>query len=76
MMTTEYRIIDLQAEVIDPEPKTVKAVTPEGAAKIALGVELVRSGSQRDLRARVYYQHPGQPTNMVRLYTKAADRTG
>jgi hypothetical protein len=73
-MTTEYRVIDLQTETIDPEPKTVKAGSPEKAAELALGLELVRSGSKQDLHARVYCQHPGQPLTMVRLYTKVADR--
>jgi hypothetical protein len=73
-MATEYRVIDLQTETIDPEPKTVKASSPEEAVRLALGLDLVRSGSKRDLRARVYCQYPGRPTTMVRLYTKAADR--
>lgn len=73
-MATEYRIIDLRTEVTDPEPKTVKAHSPEKAAELALGLELVRSGSKRDLRARVYFQIPGQPMSMVRLYSKVADR--
>ena len=73
-MTTEYRVIDLQTETNDPEPKTVKASSPEKAALVALGLTLVRSGAKRDLRARVYCQQPGQPLSMVRLYTKVADR--
>ena len=71
---TEYRVIDLQTETIDPEPQTVSASSPEKAAELALGLELVRSGSKQDLRARVYFQNPDQPVSMVRLYTKAADR--
>ena len=71
---TEYRVIDLQTETIDPEPRTVEAQSPEKAAELVLGLELVRSGSRRDLRARVYFQHPGRPLTMVRLYTKVADR--
>ena len=73
-MPNEYRIIDLQTEVRDPDPPTVTAHTPEKAAELALGVELVRSGNPQNLRSRVYYQHPGQPMNMVGLYTKTADR--
>ena len=68
----EYRVIDLQTEVIDPNPPVVKAATPEKAAEIALGVQLTRSGGRNDLRARVYFQTPGQPVSMVRLYTKSA----
>lgn len=70
----KFRVIDLQGGTIDPEPKIVAAQSPERAAEQALGVSLVRSGARQDLRARVYYQHPDQPMNMVRLYTKVADR--
>jgi len=70
----EYRVIDLQTETIDREPKSVKTASPERAAEQVLGLQLVRSGSPRDLRARVYCQHPGQPVSMVRLYAKAAKR--
>ena len=70
----EYRVIDLQTEVIDPSPKTVQAKSPEHAAELVLGLELVRSGAKQDLRARVYCQHPGQPVSMVRLYTKVSNR--
>lgn len=70
----EYRIIDLQIEAIDPEEIVVCASSPERAVRDALGIEVVRSGSRRDLRARVYFQHPGQPASMVRLYTKADAR--
>lgn len=71
---TEFRIIDLQTETIDPAPRTVVAPSPERAAELALGLSLVRSGAKQDLRARVYSQHPGQPMSMVRLYTKVANR--
>jgi len=73
-MATEYRVVDLETGGIDPEPKTVRASSPEKAAEMALGLELVRSGAKRDLRARVYCQEAGQPLTMVRLYTKVADR--
>lgn len=70
----EYRIIDLQVEAINPDEIVVCASSPERAVREALGIEVVRSGSRRDLRARVYFQHPGQPLSMVRLYTKAQPR--
>lgn len=69
---TEYRVIDLQTEAIDPNPKIVTASSPEAAAELVLGLKLVRSGNKRDLRARVYSQRPGQPMSMVRLYQKVA----
>ena len=66
----QYSVIDLQAEIIDPEPKIVAASSPEKAAELILGVVLFRSGAHKDLRARVYWQVPGQPKNMVRLYSR------
>lgn len=73
-MTSDFRVIDLQTETIDPEPKTVKATSPERAAELVLGQQLVRSGAKKDLRARVYFQSAGQPVSMVRLYSKVGDR--
>lgn len=70
----QYRVIDLQTEVVDPEPKTVTAASPEAAAEMVLGLLLVRSGAKKDLRARVYFQNSGQPVSMVRLYLKAPGR--
>jgi hypothetical protein len=69
-----FRVIDLKLVAEDWEV-VVKAITPERTAKLALGVDLVRSGSKRNLRARVYFQHPGQSLSMVRLYTKVEDRS-
>lgn len=68
----QFRIIDLQLEAVQPDDVIVEARSPEAAAQAALGVELVRSGSKRELRARVYWQHPGQPVSMVRLYSKVS----
>lgn len=67
---TEYRVVDLGTSVIDPEDRIITGVTTaEAAAEAALGLKLVRSGRKADLRARVYFQMPGGPLNMVRLYT-------
>ena len=49
----QYSVIDLQAEIIDPEPKIVAASSPEKAAELILGVVLFRSGVHKDLRARI-----------------------
>ena len=72
---TEYQVIDLNTSVIDLIPKTVVASSPEQAAELALGLQLVRSGAKSDLRARVYCQQPEQAVSLVRLYQKAADQT-
>ena len=70
-MTNEFRVIDLRSDVIEPEPLIVQgARSPELAAQSVLGEELVRSGAKKDLVARVYWTSPGQPTSMVRLYSK------
>lgn len=70
VMTMQYRVIDLANSAIDPDERVVQSTSPERAVLEALGVEVVRSGSKQDLRARVYVQHPGQPVSMVRLYAK------
>ena len=69
-MPTEYRVIDLSSPTIDPDEHVVQSTSPERAVMEALGIEVVRSGPKHDLRARVYFQHPGQPVSMVRLYSK------
>ena len=75
-MSVSYRVVDVGSNVIESEHRIVIGVnSAEAAAKSALGVSLFRSGSKADLRARVYYQSPGQPMTMVRLYTKAIDRS-
>lgn len=67
---TEYRVIDLRSAVIEPEAVLVDATSPENAAETILGIKLVRSGAKAQLCARVYWQNPSQPTNMVRLYSE------
>ena len=67
----EFRVIDLQSELVEPAAHFVKASTPEAAARKALGADLVRSGRPKNVRARVYFQQPDQPMTMVRLYERA-----
>lgn len=70
-MAVTYRVIDVRGDVIDPKEATIAgARSPEDAARTALGLEVVRSGQRQDLVARVYWQSPGQPMNMVRLYRR------
>lgn len=75
-MPTSYRVIDLRSAA--QEPATVGEVivegakSPEAAARQALGLELVRSGSRKDLAAQVYWQLNPEAINMVRLYTRVA----
>lgn len=74
-MPLAYRVVDLRIDPSNGGDVIIEgARTPEDAAREALGLKLIRSGSKRDLAARVYWQHSGQPLNMVRLYTKVTDR--
>ncbi|MDB5473983.1 MAG: hypothetical protein JWP99_1286 [Devosia sp.] len=74
-MTLAYRVVNLRVDPSTAAEFIIEgARTPEDAAREALGLRLIRSGSKRDLAARVYWQHVGQPLNMVRLYTKVTDR--
>jgi len=68
----EFRVVDLKTEDQSQQSQVVKARTPEGAARQALGVSLVRSGRPTRIRARVYFQDQDQALTMVRLYEQAA----
>ncbi|MGB3337814.1 MAG: hypothetical protein WBA73_11600 [Devosia sp.] len=66
-MAISYRVVDARTEAADILVEGVS--TPEAAVKEALGLSVFRSGSQKDLVARVYWQNIGQPMSMVRLYS-------
>jgi|GEM_PF-814218 len=65
----EFRVIDLRTDLITPEQK-VEASSPEDAGRKVLGMDVFRSGQPKHLVARVYWQSPASPPNMVRLYSK------
>ena len=70
-MAITYRVVDVRSDVIDPSDIIiVGARSPEDAVQQALALDVVRSGQRKDLVARVYWQSPGQPLNMVRLYRR------
>lgn len=77
-MATSYRVIDLRPSEPDDDTMLVRETivsgvkSPEAAARDALGLELVRSGSKKDLVAQVYWQLSPDATNMVRLYSRVA----
>lgn len=72
-MSLNHRVRDLRpaAEAVI-ETIVEGAKSPEAAAKQALGLDLVRSGSRKDLVAQVYWQLTPETTNMVRLYSRVA----
>lgn len=73
VMKTTYRVVDLRNADTPAETRITGAKTPEEAALKALGLHLVRSGRKAALVARVYWKNGDQPTNMVRLYSRAED---
>lgn len=73
-MSTSYRIVDLRSTEDSAEHIVTGAKSPEMAARDALGIELVRSGSPKLLAAKVYWKVSGdEPINVVRLYNKVDD---
>jgi len=69
-MTTTYEVLDIRPSS-SGERQSISAKTPEAAASSLLGMELVRSGSPRELTAKVYWQKASDTAkNVVRLYQK------
>jgi hypothetical protein len=72
-MAISFRVVDLRTDNPDAVDIIIEGVrSPEEAAQQVLGLRVVRSGSKKDLVARVYWQQVGQPLTMVRLYRLAA----
>jgi hypothetical protein len=70
-MANTYRVVDLRpAADLAPDITITGVQSPEAAAKQALGLDLVRSGSRKDLVAQVYWQLAPESKNMVRLYAR------
>lgn len=71
-MAIIYRVVDMRTPTTEPAEITIEgARSPEDAARQALGIDVMRSGPRKDIAARVYWQPPGQPMTMVRLYGRA-----
>lgn len=68
----EFRVVNAKSS----DEYRVSATTPEAAAQLVLGEKVVRSGAQRDLRVKAYWQQRDQPTSMCRLYSMVATRMG
>ena len=69
-MEKSFRVLGLRQADPDSIDSIIDRASPEEAARKVLGIEVVRSGSKRDLVAKVYWQPVGQPLTMVRLYAK------
>ena len=68
----EFRVVDCRSDVVDPAEIIVVAETPEQAASLAIGEDLVRGGRKSRpvaASARVYFRTEGALT-MVRLYAR------
>ncbi|MDB5538184.1 MAG: hypothetical protein JWP26_2522 [Devosia sp.] len=74
-MFKQYRVVDCRSPIIQPDDHIVAADTPEQAARLVLGEDLVR-GSQGNkmIRARVYSDSVSGIKTMVRLYAPVASR--
>lgn len=70
LMPFQFRVVDLTNDVIEMDQIIDGAASPEEAGRVALGFDVVRSGTRADLVARVYWQPLGRPVAMVRLYRK------
>lgn len=72
-MSNSYRVVDLRPTAEGAADIVIEGVkSPEAAARQALGLDLVRSGSRKDLVAQVYWQLTPEAKNMVRLYSRVA----
>ena len=70
-MANPYRVRDLRmTDEAIPEIIVDGVKSPEAAVRKALGLDLVRSGSKKDLVAQVYWQLAPEAINMVRLYSR------
>jgi hypothetical protein len=72
-MEKSFRVMDLRQADPEAVDAIIDGASPEEAARKVLGIEVVRSGSKRDLVAKVYWQPVGQPLTMVRLYARIDD---
>jgi hypothetical protein len=75
-MANLYRVIDLRPDTQVAEDVVDGVSSPEAAARKALDLDLVRSGSRKDLIAQVYWKIGLEATNMVRLYARAGGTRG
>ena len=66
-----FRVVRLIEETQSGPSQIVEASTPEAAAKLALGIEVVRGSSKYAKPvAKVYWEGGPQQTNMIRFYAR------
>jgi hypothetical protein len=70
---SQFRIVDLTSRIVETVRLIEGTFTAEAAARKALGFDVVLSGPNTDLVARVYWQSPGQPMTMVSVYRRVTD---
>ena len=68
-MTKSFEVLDLRPDA-SGERIAINAHSPEKAAAIALGLDLVRSGASGAAAVKVYWPSVEGLTNVVRLYNK------
>jgi hypothetical protein len=66
----QFRVVDLLMADRNGDGRVVAADSPEHAARLVLGVDLVRDGLRSDARALVYFEeHDGRGAS-VQLFSK------
>jgi hypothetical protein len=69
-MAIKFEVIDVRGTGIQPTVEIDRASSPEGAARQVLGIDVFRSGHNRDLVARVSWHPLGGGANVILLYGK------
>ncbi|KRA97887.1 hypothetical protein ASD83_12485 [Devosia sp. Root685] len=70
-----YRVVALAEDAEAEVSHITLAATPEGAAAVVLGLDLVRGASKGAKPvAKIYWEGGPQQLNMVRLYTRLGAR--
>jgi hypothetical protein len=73
-MAKIYRVVDCRPSRCDTLVETMQtAGSPEAAASLAIGENLVRGGRPENLRAKVYFPSALGPVSMVRLFSKVEE---
>jgi len=66
-----FRVVPIVEESQAGPSQIIEASTPEAAAKLALGIEVVRGSSKYAKPiAKVYWEGGPQQTNMIRFYAR------